>query len=90
MRMAPGATSASSSRTDESGAVVVLDARNGNAVWRTKTEGQIGAGAGSDGRLAVVLTRANELALRQPAPMEPVGRIGKETHPLLRRYRCPR
>ena len=43
------------------GTVAVLEARNGTVVWRTKTEGQIGAGAGSDGRLAVVLTRANEL-----------------------------
>ena len=43
------------------GTVTVLDAGTGNAIWRAKTEGQIGAGAGSDGRLAVVLTRANEL-----------------------------
>jgi outer membrane assembly lipoprotein YfgL len=43
------------------GMAVSLDARTGTELWRSNLGTQIAAGVGSDGRLAAVVTRANEL-----------------------------
>jgi outer membrane assembly lipoprotein YfgL len=43
------------------GTVAALDARTGRDIWRANAGGPIAAGAGSDGRLASVVTRANEV-----------------------------
>ena len=43
------------------GVVGSFDASTGTALWRTNVAGQIAAGVGSDGRIAAVVTRANEL-----------------------------
>lgn len=43
------------------GVVGAFDARTGTELWRTNVGGQIAAGVGSDGRIAAVVTRGNEL-----------------------------
>lgn len=43
------------------GVVGSFDARTGAELWRAQVGGQIAAGVGSDGRLAAVVTRGNEL-----------------------------
>lgn len=43
------------------GVVGSFDARTGAELWRAQAGGQIAAGVGSDGRLAAVVTRGNEL-----------------------------
>jgi len=43
------------------GTVAVIDPATGRDVWRASAGGQIAAGAGSDGKLVAVITRANEL-----------------------------
>ncbi len=43
------------------GTVVAIDARTGGDIWRSNVGAQIAAGAGSDGRIAAVVTRNNEL-----------------------------
>lgn len=43
------------------GSVVSIDTQSGVELWRAAIGGQILAGVGSDGRVAAVLTRANEL-----------------------------
>lgn len=43
------------------GVVGSFDARTGTELWRTNVGGQIAAGVGSDGRIAAVVTRGNEL-----------------------------
>jgi outer membrane protein assembly factor BamB len=43
------------------GSVMMLDARSGRELWRASTKGRISAGVGSDGKLAVVATRSNEI-----------------------------
>lgn len=45
------------------GLVGSFDARTGAELWRTQVGGQIAAGVGSDGRLAAVVTRGNELVV---------------------------
>ena len=45
------------------GVVQSLDARSGASLWRSASLGPLAAGVGSDGRLAAVVTRANELVL---------------------------
>lgn len=43
------------------GTVLALDAASGREVWRASAGGRIGAGVGSDGRFAAVVTRDGEL-----------------------------
>lgn len=43
------------------GLVVSLDARTGAELWRANVGGSIAAGIGSDGQIAAVVTRGNEL-----------------------------
>ncbi len=43
------------------GTVAALDARNGSALWRASVGNALSAGVGSDGKLAAVVTRSNEL-----------------------------
>ncbi|MFI5445630.1 outer membrane protein assembly factor BamB [Polaromonas sp. UC242_47] len=43
------------------GAVAALDARTGRDVWRTNIGTPIAAGVGSDGKVAAVVTRGNEV-----------------------------
>ncbi len=43
------------------GTVLALDARTGGDIWRTKLNGQIAAGVGSDGRFVSVVTSDNDL-----------------------------
>lgn len=43
------------------GTVVALDARSGRDFWRTNVGAPIAAGVGSDGKVAAVVTRANEV-----------------------------
>ena len=43
------------------GTVAALDARTGADVWRTSVKSPIAAGVGSDGKLASVVTQANEV-----------------------------
>lgn len=43
------------------GAVAALDARTGRDLWRTSVGAPIAAGVGSDGKVAAVVTRANEV-----------------------------
>ena len=43
------------------GAVAALDARTGRDLWRTNIGAPIAAGVGSDGKVAAVVTRANEV-----------------------------
>lgn len=47
------------------GAVVALDAVSGRDLWRTSVGGPIAAGVGSDGKLASVVTKANEVVTLQ-------------------------
>ncbi len=47
------------------GSVAALDARTGGDVWRTHVGSPIAAGIGSDGRIAAVVTRFNELVALQ-------------------------
>ncbi|MBS0451935.1 MAG: outer membrane protein assembly factor BamB [Proteobacteria bacterium] len=47
------------------GTVVAIDARNGKEMWRTKIEGAVLAGVGSDGSVAAVITKENELVALQ-------------------------
>lgn len=43
------------------GSVAAFDAASGRELWRVNAGGPIGAGVGSDGKVAAVVTRANEL-----------------------------
>lgn len=43
------------------GTVLALDAASGREIWRASAGGRIGAGVGSDGRFAAVVTRDGEL-----------------------------
>lgn len=43
------------------GIIAAIDARTGGDVWRTSVGDALSAGVGSDGRLAVVVTRSNTL-----------------------------
>jgi outer membrane protein assembly factor BamB len=43
------------------GTVAAIDAATGRDIWRASAGGPIAAGVGSDGKLAAVVTRANEL-----------------------------
>ncbi|MFP5474358.1 MAG: outer membrane protein assembly factor BamB [Gammaproteobacteria bacterium] len=43
------------------GTVVAIDARQGRELWRTQVGAPLSAGVGSDGQLAAVVTRNNEL-----------------------------
>jgi len=43
------------------GTVVSIDAATGRDLWRTSVRAPLAAGVGSDGKLAAVVTRANEL-----------------------------
>ena len=61
------------------GTVAALDARSGRDLWRTNIGTPIAAGVGSDGKLAAVVSRANEAPSRH-------GR----TRPPPRRARRPR
>ena len=45
------------------GVVQSFDARSGASLWRSATLGALAAGVGSDGRLAAVVTRENELVV---------------------------
>ncbi len=45
------------------GTVAALDSRTGGDVWRTSVGAPLAAGAGSDGRYAAVVTRANDLVV---------------------------
>lgn len=45
------------------GAVLALDAATGRELWRAKVGEALAAGVGSDGRLAAVVTRSNQLVL---------------------------
>ncbi|MCJ0763558.1 outer membrane protein assembly factor BamB [Variovorax terrae] len=45
------------------GTVAAIDARTGRDLWRTSIGTPIAAGVGSDGRLAAVVTRANEVVV---------------------------
>lgn len=47
------------------GTVAVLDARSGRDVWRVILDTPIAAGAGSDGKVVAVVTKANELVALQ-------------------------
>lgn len=47
------------------GSVAAIDARTGGDVWRTNVGAQIAAGVGSDGTIAAVVTRANEVVAVQ-------------------------
>jgi outer membrane protein assembly factor BamB len=46
-----------------SGLVAALDAESGKDIWRANLDEALSAGVGSDGRLAAVVTRGNELVL---------------------------
>ena len=43
------------------GTVRALDARSGRELWRAAAKGRVSAGVGSDGKLVVVATQANEI-----------------------------
>lgn len=45
------------------GTVLALDAETGREVWRASAGGKLGAGVGSDGRFAAVVTRDGELVV---------------------------
>lgn len=45
----------------DDGTVALLDARSGADVWRATVAGRIAAGVGTDGNVAAVVTRENEL-----------------------------
>ena len=45
------------------GAVAAIDANSGQSLWRTQVGAAIGAGAGSDGRYAAVVTKNNDLVV---------------------------
>jgi outer membrane protein assembly factor BamB len=47
------------------GSVAALDARTGGDLWRTNVGSPIAAGVGSDGRIAAVVTRSNDLVALQ-------------------------
>ena len=47
------------------GTVAMLDAQSGRDVWRTSLKTSIAAGVGSDGKLAVVVTRDNDVVALQ-------------------------
>lgn len=47
------------------GSVAALDARTGGDVWRTTVGAPIAAGVGSDGKVAAVVTQANEVVAIQ-------------------------
>ncbi|MEO8856464.1 MAG: outer membrane protein assembly factor BamB [Burkholderiaceae bacterium] len=61
------------------GTVLSLDARTGQDLWRgTIAKAQISAGVGSDGRLAAVVTRANDLVVLERGRelwREPLGAL---------------
>ena len=47
------------------GTVAMLDAQSGRDIWRTSLKTPIAAGVGSDGKLAVVVTRDNDVVALQ-------------------------
>ena len=47
------------------GTVAMLDAQSGQDIWRTSLKTPIAAGVGSDGKLAVVVTRDNDVVALQ-------------------------
>ena len=47
------------------GTVTMLDAQSGRDIWRTSLKTPIAAGVGSDGKLAVVVTRDNDVVALQ-------------------------
>ncbi len=47
------------------GTVALLDAQSGRDIWRTVLNTPIAAGAGSDGKIVAVVTKANELVALQ-------------------------
>lgn len=52
---------ASATLASDDGTVVALDTRTGQEIWRASVGAKIAAGVGSDGRVAAVVTRDNEL-----------------------------
>jgi outer membrane assembly lipoprotein YfgL len=60
------------------GTVLALDGATGQDLWRTSVGSPVGAGAGSDGRFAAVVTRANELVVLERGReiwREPLGAL---------------
>ncbi len=60
------------------GTVAALDGSSGRDLWRGTAGGPIGAGAGSDGRLAAVVTRSNDLVVLERGRelwREPLGAL---------------
>jgi len=48
---------------DDNGIVLALNATNGAELWRADVQAKLSAGVGSDGRIAAVVTRDNELVV---------------------------
>jgi outer membrane protein assembly factor BamB len=48
---------------DDDGTVLALNATNGAEVWRADVQAKLSAGVGSEGRIAAVVTRDNELVV---------------------------
>ncbi|GAA0753685.1 outer membrane protein assembly factor BamB [Ideonella azotifigens] len=47
----------------DNGSVVAVEAATGREIWRTRVDGKLSAGVGSDGRFAAVVTQDNELVV---------------------------
>ncbi len=59
--LTPGVAGAQVALAGGDGTVVLLDASTGRETWRANAGARIEAGAGTDGRVVAVVTRANEL-----------------------------
>ena len=60
------------------GTLVAMDGSTGQDLWRAQIAGaQIGAGAGSDGLYAAVVTRSNDLVVMEQLPDVELGRHGR-------------
>lgn len=63
----------------EKGTVLAIDARTGKELWRVDVGGVLNAGVGSDGTLAAVVTRENELVAIQGGEVLWKKKLGAET-----------
>jgi outer membrane protein assembly factor BamB len=61
------------------GTVLAIDARSGAELWRTKVPSELTAGVGSDGSMAAVVTKSNELVALQGGKVLWKQRLPAET-----------
>lgn len=68
---------------DSAGTVIALNSRTGKELWRRQLGQGISAGVGSDGAVAAVVTKTNDLSVRTA---QKFGAISCQPRPIRRRW----